>query len=117
MQTPGDDFGRKYVFSGLARGALGWLTWAHLGLTWGSLGFLRLAWGNKNDENVVLEDIGSGASFLARGGGGWKAKVLLSCKRECKNTIHPEPVLCAPGTNFHTPKLMFAFSNVCMVFA
>ena len=75
----------------------------HLTLTW----FSKARLGQKNDENVVLEDIGSGASFLVRGGGGWKAKVVLSCKRECKNTIHPEPVLCGPSANFHTPKLMF----------
>ena len=98
-------------------------------VTW----FSKVPLGQKLDKKVVLEEIGSGASFLVRGGGGWKAKVLLSCERECKKTINPEPVLCAPGTNFHTPKLVFVASvpdnwslvcaffhclhSVCMLFA
>ena len=69
---------------------------SHLGLTWVSLGaHLGLTWfskvrlGRKLDEKVVLEEIGSGASFLVRGGGGWKAKVLLSCRRECNKHNSP----------------------------
>ena len=112
----------------------------HLVVTWWSLGghlvvtwFSKVPLGQKLDKKVVLEEIGSGASFLVRGVGGWKAKVLLSCERECKKTINPEPVLCAPGTSFHTPKLVFVASvpdnwslvcaffhclhSVCMLFA
>lgn len=51
--------------------------------------FSKVRLGQKLDKKVVLEEIGSGASFLVRGGGGWKAKVMLSCKRECKKHDSP----------------------------
>ena len=60
------------------------LTWL---LTWCSLGAHLVFWGLsvvKIDERVVFWGIGSGVGFLVRGRGGWKAKVSLSCKRECE---------------------------------
>ena len=86
--------------------ALGW----HLGGT----SFSGVCLGQKLMKKVA------GAGFLVRGGVGWKAKVVLSCKRECK--IH-DLVFCAPGNYFHTPKLMFAangpdnWSQVCAFYA
>ena len=61
----------------------------HFGVTWGVTWFYKVRLEQKFDKKVVLEEIGSGASFLVRGGGGWKAKVMLSCKRECKKHDSP----------------------------
>jgi hypothetical protein len=65
--------------------------------------------GQKLDEKVIWGEIGSGAGFLVRGGGGRKAKVVL-CAGTAKHTIHPELVLCVPGARFRTPKFMFVAS-------
>ena len=52
----------------------------HLGVT----SFSGVCLGQENYENVVFGEGGSGDGFLVRGWIGWKAKVVLSCKRECK---------------------------------
>jgi hypothetical protein len=57
---------------------------SHLGLTCGLTSFSGACLGQRLDEKVVWGEIGSGAGFWVRGGGGRKAKVVLSCKRQCK---------------------------------
>ena len=63
-----------------------------MGVGMGLVSFSGPVWAKKHMETVVWGHSGSGAGFVVRGGGGWEAKVLLSCKRECK--IHDSPWAC-----------------------
>ena len=98
----------------------------HLGtdlvLTWHSLGFLGLVWGNKLMQMEFWGRSVLWLAFWSEAGAAGRQKYRFRERGGARNTIRPQPVCMCSGTHFHTPKLMFwanvpdNWSTVCALF-
>jgi hypothetical protein len=94
-------------FLGACLGLVWGLFWACFGLVLGLFCFVGF-FGPQNDwkrlfggRSVLGPTFGSDLEASGR------QKYCFRARGSAKNTIHSEPFLCAPGTSFHTPKLVF----------